>query len=288
MTKILSLAGFFALAGGIALGDSILLGTGQSLVNVWGLGGICGSLTGAASTDPSQCGALGTGPYWDNDSTDGVHRNIGYYLTGLTSQYLSQNNGTGIPDTPSSISLVHTSNAASVLLEDVTGDGTLSFGFYNTSTLAMTAIYGPLIPNDPSAYATDYLPLSSGEDYGFYLTRACYTNCPASDPTPGYITLFSNPSLNDCTVYETSSQCTNDQHFVIFNTTTPGIFYVGIEDWGSLGGAANGEGIGDFNDVVFELNTSATALPEPASFGLIGAGLLGLGFARLRARKNRA
>jgi hypothetical protein len=288
MIKVLSLAGFFALASGVTFGDSILLGSNQSLVNVWGLGGMCGSLTGAASNAPSQCGALGTGPYWDNDSTDGVRQNIGYFLGGSVSQYLSQNNGAGNPDAPSIITLVHSSNAASVLLEDVTGDGTLSFGFYNTSSMAMTSIYGTLIPNDPSAYSPVILPLTSGENYGFYLTRACYTNCPVGDTTPGYITLFSNPSLNTCTVYETSSQCANDQHFTIFTSPTAGIYYVGIEDWGSLGGSSNGEGIGDFNDVVFELNTSTSAIPEPASFGLIGAGLLGLGFARLRARKGRA
>jgi hypothetical protein len=87
---------------------------------------------------------------------------------------------------------------------------------------------------------------------------------------------------------ETALACASDQHFAIFNSTTAGIYYVAIEDWGSLGGPNNGEGIGDFNDVVFELNSSPSALPEPATFGLIGAGLLGLGLARLRARKSRA
>jgi hypothetical protein len=286
MIKVLSLAGVLALASGIALGDTILLGSNQSMVTVSGLGGVCGSLTAAPIGAPSQCGALGTGPYWDNDSTDGVRRNIGYFLGNSVDQYLSQNNGLGNPDTPSSITLVHSSVTSTVLLEDVTGDGTLTFGFYNTSTMAMTSIYGPLIPNDPTAYSPIALPLTNGETYGFYLTRACYTNCPVGDPTPGYITLFSNPSLNTCTTLDPS--CASDQHFVIFGSSTSGIYYVGIEDWGLLGGPSNGEANGDFNDVVFELNTSASALPEPASFGLMGAGLLGLGLARLRARKNRA
>jgi hypothetical protein len=85
-----------------------------------------------------------------------------------------------------------------------------------------------------------------------------------------------------------SITCSDDQHFVIFTSaTTPGTFYIGIEDWGMLGGSSNGEANGDFNDVVFEMTSSTPPTPEPATFGLMGAGLLALGLARSRGRKNR-
>jgi hypothetical protein len=77
---------------------------------------------------------------------------------------------------------------------------------------------------------------------------------------------------------------------VIFTSATPGIYFLGVEDYGLLGGVSgNGEGQGDANDVLFELNTTGiSSVPEPTTFGLIGTALLGLGIARKSTRKNRA
>jgi hypothetical protein len=266
----------------------------------------CGSLGASLDSAASQCGFNRTGPYWDNDSGDGSKMNIGYVLTGACvaipadcptnygpNQYLA---GSGSLNPPSSISLDHTSGSDVItLLEDITQDGTLTFGYYNASDTTLGAaaaseqpIYGPLIPNDPSAYSPASLTLTSGEDYGFYLTRCAAggTGPGAASCVGGYITLFSNASLNSCTPADPS--CTTDQHFAIFTSTTPGIFYVGVEDWGLLGEPNNGEGYGDDNDIVFALNTNTAApsVPEPATFSVIGAGLAALGLARLRARKN--
>ena len=300
------MASFLVLASSSGWGDTIVLGSG-SLANVpTSISNPSVGVTGCGIT--VQCGYLGTGPYWDNLSGDGTapnnQMNVGYILTGTCSvtadcptdydplQYLSQNNGAGNPNSPSSISLLNTSSSPEVtLLEVLTGDGNDTFGYYNasdttigTAAASETPILGPLIPFDPGAYSTTSLGIPNGEDYGFYLTRACYTSCPAGN-TSGYITLFSNPSLNTCTTNDPS--CSTDQFFTIFTSPTSGVYFVGIEDRGLSGGPANGEGNGDYNDIVFELNTNAPAVPEPASFSLMGVGLFGLGLARFRARKNR-
>jgi hypothetical protein len=59
------------------------------------------------------------------------------------------------------------------------------------------------------------------------------------------------------------------------------MFFIGVED--GLNGDAI-EGNGDFNDIMVRLITGAptTPLPEPATFALIGSGLVGLLFARSR------
>jgi len=312
MIRVLILVSLLALVAGIASADPICATgtvgcsvTNGTLVNVPGSisnpgpGTNCGGVTGSLGSAPSQCGYLATGPYWDNDSGKGNFGNIGYFLTasGLyagdttycpiaSCDYLSSSGA------PTSITLDSTSGHDVVtLLGDPTLDHTDVFGIYNTSTMAETALAGPgsLLGDigNPVSIAGD---LSNGENYGFYLTRSCYTECPVGDPTPGSITLFSNVSLNACTTLEPSGTCNTSaaQHFAIFESTTaPNVYYIGIEDWGLLGGVNNGEGNGDFNDIVFELNTNIPPVPEPATFSLIGAGLFGIGLARLRTRKSR-
>lgn len=125
MIRVLSLASFLVLASSSGWGDTIVLGSG-SLANVpTSISNPSVGVTGCGIT--VQCGYLGTGPYWDNLSGDGTapnnQMNVGYILTGTCSvtadcptdydplQYLSQNNGAGNPNSPSSISLLNTSSS---------------------------------------------------------------------------------------------------------------------------------------------------------------------------------
>jgi hypothetical protein len=289
MIKGLGLAALLAVASGIACADTIVLASGESFVNVPTsivnpLGTNCG-VTGNAS---GNCGYLGTGPYWDNESGKGNEMNIAYVLTGTCGtpadcptnynplQYVAGNSS---GSQPTSITLDDTSNDAAVtLLGDSTGDTTDSFGYYNVSNPSVLyTLYGPGSMVGDIGIPVNLSSLISGGDYGFFITKSCHTLCPAGDPTPGFVTWYSDESLDLSDV--------GNQHFAIFTSPTTGEYYIGIEDWGIFGGAGNGEGNGDFDDIVFELTTS---VPEPSTFGLIGAGLLGLGLTRLRARKSRA
>lgn len=295
MVKFLGLASLVVLVSGLAWGDSIVLSGSESLVNMPisitnpGFGSAsCGVLVGAPGGSFSQCGFLGYGPYWDNDSEDGAKMNVGYMVTGSCgipascttnygpSQFLSGSSAmTGLG--PTSIILSHTSPSAVVtLLGGISGTTSDQFGYYNVSN---PSVLHPILGPNLSADVGQSVSLTSvSGNYGFYLQET------------GGVTLYSNASLNSCGIYTPSdpSCSTTDQHFAIFTSTTPGIFYIGVEDWGLLGGTSgNGEGNGDANDVLFELNTAngmanQTTVPEPATFGLVGATLLGLSIARKR------
>jgi hypothetical protein len=312
MIKVLSLFSFLALASGIARADTIVAGSWvnvpESISNPSGGGAGCGSSGGSQASSPTQCGFLGTGPYWDNDSGKGANMNLGYFLTGTggytsdstpacpiaTCQYLSS--GPGSSSASNIIALDHsTAQADLTLLGDSTGNMTDEFGVYNASLTGAAAVASEHLIYGPGSMSADIGNtlsisglLSLGEDFGFYLTESCVYGsanyCPAGDPTPGLITLFSNASLNMCTSLDPT--CTTDQHFAIFQSST-GVFEIGMEDWGMLGGVNNGEANGDFNDIVFQLVTDPPATaPEPATFGLIGLGLLSVGLFRNRARKT--
>ena len=84
-------------------------------------------------------------------------------------------------------------------------------------------------------------------------------------------TFFSNSALDNAPG-DTSAH----QHFALFgNATDINVFYLGSEDW--FGNPM--EGNGDFNDMVFKINSDA--VPEPTTFALLGIGLLSLALVRL-------
>jgi hypothetical protein len=287
MTRVLSLASFLALASGIALGDSIVLTDGAVFANMPLSISNPGPGTGCGAT--SNCGTLGTGPYWDNLSSEGPKMNVGFFLTGSCGisgdcntdydplQYLSQNNGTGQPNAPTDISLQASGSDLITLLANYTGDTTITLGYYNTSNPSVLhSLFGP---GSLTSDVGDSLSLSitNGAGYGFYITRSCQNDFAGC--SDGYTTWYSNASMDTTDV--------GDQHFAIFNSTTPGVFYVGIEDWGLAAGPGF-EGLGDYNDIMFEVSLKPVATPEPGALGLIGGGLVSIGLARLLARKNRA
>src|ERR1035438_2861209 len=152
MVKVLGLASLVVFASGLAWGDAIVLSGSESLVNMPanitnpGFGvSVCGTSVGGAGNLASQCGFLGLGPYWDNNSEDGVKMNVGYMVTGScgipadcptnygVTQFLSGSSAMNGP-APTSIILSHTSPAAvATLVASVTLTLSDQFGYYNVS-----------------------------------------------------------------------------------------------------------------------------------------------------------
>jgi hypothetical protein len=235
-----------------------------------GVGTNCGLTT--------NCGSIG-GPYWDNLSGDGPQMNAGYFLTATgaftgdadydPTEFLA---GSGSPDDPTSIILDNTGGLVTAsLLANYTGNTYSTFGVYNTSSMAETPLVGPgNVQGDIGD--TLGLSLTDGENYGFYLTTCLTWVSGVGSACTSTQTWFSNEAL------DTTDE--DHQHFALFTSATPGVYYIGAVDWYN-GGV---EGSGDYNDFIFELDTNAT-VPEPASLGLMGAGLLGLGLARFRKRR---
>jgi hypothetical protein len=236
---------------------------------------------GTFTAEPASLSSPGpTIPYWDNHSGDfgGTNTgNIGYFLT-ATGNFSGGTNdspndyvsATGVTDAPTAFNLVHTTNSLILsLLGVTTGNTTDIIGIYNTSVGAASEIllFGPgTLTVGTSANASS---IAFG-NVGFYLTDSAGA------------TWFSQTSLN---VNGSTGDVAGHQHFALFTTgTDPNTFYLGVEDWI----ANSGEGVnGDYNDLIFKINADQV-VPEPATFGLLGAGLLGLGFARFRNRKTRA
>jgi hypothetical protein len=299
MSRFLILASLLAFATGSVWADSVVSGTfvsmPSSIANP-GPGAGCGSAGASPSNPSSQCGYNGTGPYWDNDSGKGASMNIGYVLTGSCSigadcttdldptGYLST--GAGSYAEPSSITLGDVGASSIELLSALSGSagpggGTDVFGYYNVSAPGtLIPLWGPGAMTGDLGDSMSLSDLVASTDYGFYLTTGCFAHCVGDATT---VTLYSNDALNSF------ATLTGDQFFTIFSTGTNGTYYVSVEDFGLIGGTANGEGNGDYSDIVFKLTTTeSSAIPEPATYGLIGMGLAALGLARLRVRKNPA
>jgi hypothetical protein len=69
------------------------------------------------------------------------------------------------------------------------------------------------------------------------------------------------------------------------NTNT---YYAGLEDFAFSAAFPTNpiEGYGDFNDLIFGINSSVSTTPEPATLSIVGLGLVGLGFFGRRQLKK--
>jgi hypothetical protein len=119
----------------------------------------------------------------------------------------------------------------------------------------------------------------NGSDYplisvnnGFY-TITIDMNVPNGGPfswvdkTSGG-TWYSNDFLNS----------DNMDHFIAFTTPKAGEYILAFEDW------PNSLGDKDYNDLIIKVKQVAP-VPEPSTFLLLGAGIIGIGLARKRFRK---
>ena len=266
-TKTLTAIGALALLSGFALGDTVLENGGAPTFT---------SLPANLATN------LNSGvPYWDNHSSDfgggtgSNTANIGYFLTATgnftggtnysPNAYLAATSGN--PDSAASFNLVRNTNSVIMTLLGKFTGGTDAFGIYNASlgtTVGAAASEIPIFTTGTAVSSTSNQSAEPYTNYGFYVTNSGNT-------------WFSNTALdvNDGT----------HQHFALFTTgTDPNVFYVGLTDWFyGNGGTFNG----DYQDMVIRINSDATSAPEPATFAVMGAGLLGLGYARFRSRKSR-
>jgi hypothetical protein len=88
-------------------------------------------------------------------------------------------------------------------------------------------------------------------------------------------TYFTNSSRNPAGAH---------QQFALFTlASNPTTYFIGVEDnlvYDAI------EGWGDYQDVVIRLSTSPLGTPEPVTFVLVGAGLLGLFIARRRVQRR--
>lgn len=274
--KTLMAISTLALFSGFALGDTISENGGAATFT---------NIPTLTSTP------VGTGPYWNNHSGDFGGSNtadIGYALTNtgnfssgtispVATAYLSgPGSGDGTNDAAASFNLVHTTNSLIISLIGVTtGDLSNIFGIYDASKSTFATASATEIPLFGPGTLTVGTSVNESavafSNIGFYLIKS------------GGVTWFSNDALNQ---NGATGDLAGHQHFALFNVASnANLFYMGVEDWVTNAG----EGVnGDYNDIIVSLNATASAVPEPATFALMGAGLLGLGYARFRSRKNRA
>jgi len=251
------------------------------------------SFVGVPLTFQSTTGS-NTAPYWNNNSLDGMNMNAGDYLGGVNpslgvNNYLSSGGGFGSYlstgasglDAPTNFSFLQTALSANVTLLYTNAAANMGpygteIGLYNVQDPSQKSVlfaHGTL--NNPygGIYNNNITPLSpfsasTYANYGIYATTCDYVGRSC---TSFYSDSALNPAGN-----------TTQQHFVLFqNAQDPQTYFIGFED---ISGGNPTEGYGDFNDAIFRIQTTTSftphiesAVPEPATFTVLGLGLAALG-----------
>ncbi len=229
------------------------------------------------STPPATTGM----PFWNNPSDDtgagGSHlMNIGYVLTDtgglagtpsvLGEETVAEDFTTADGGDPERFSFLSDETGYNISL--LFADSSLDTGSAATGTVFgyyVGSAFTPLWDVSPTGSPTGtepFDPTTLGNDYGFYAT-VCYS--------PG-----------DCETYTTGEGNSGDSnggrawnHFALFELDD-GNYVIGFTGQNGF----YGEGLGDFNDVVIELQ----AVPEPGTIAIAASGLAGMYFVRSRRR----
>jgi PEP-CTERM motif len=249
----------------------------------------------------------GTAPFWNNYSSDGMDMNGGDYLTGSNpalgatnylgtggafGNYLST--GSSTVDSTANFNFLQTAVSAQITLLYTNGlanagsNGT-EIGIYNVQNPTQKLVlfsHGSLYnPAAGGIYNNNVSPLTpfsvnTWANYGIYANT-----CGLDWKGVFCDTYYSNTALDQ------SSEVAR-QHFALFqNAQNPQSYFIGFEEGR---GYNPNEGWGDYNDVVFRIQTTTSPIitvtdvvptPEPATFSIIGLGLVGLGLLSRRRAK---
>jgi hypothetical protein len=307
MKKIL-----LASIGVIALSGSMLADTVNSLGSAAGFNAVPTTAAFVASMTPFNSGVTITTdtqvPFWNNPSYDvganGHTSNVGDVLAGLVtntnligsdltgtvgtgdqingSYYAVSGGGPGDPNTGGSAETVNgqsgttnglafnfTRNAAAYQLVLLFADSSsntggafgTAFGTYTGSGSSITLTPAiTSVNNDTTGTPVGMGVFNASGTYGFYAT-VCYANNGVS------CTAFETYTTGDGNFGNVTGAAAWN-HFALFQLAS-GSYVLGLTETTTT----SSEGIGDFNDIMVELQ----AVPEPGTIAIMGLGLAALG-----------